>query len=151
MKIQHRIEDEISQIKSEINRLNYRVSLLEKQVAQNKEVGVSEVYRDMHSENPFETINKEIDTVVQPEIRQTFSKNNIEDNIGKNLMSIIASLMIFAGICGFVALVIQNSSNIVKILAMFIFSFIFYGIGLVLLKKELIRQKKQLEEKNIEL
>lgn len=125
-----RIEDEIVQIRQEINRLNHRVSLLERQLNLQANLQASKVHK--YTDNPFDNI----ENVAQPEVKQAFTKNNIENNIGKNLMSIIASLMVFIGICGFIALVIQNSSEIAKVIVMYIFSFAFYIAGRLILNKK---------------
>ena len=57
-------------------------------------------------------------------------KGDLEANIGKNVMGILASLLIFIGIASFVVFVFQDMSEILKFALMHIFSFGLFGLGL---------------------
>ena len=65
--------------------------------------------------NPFENIKP---------------KGDLEANIGKNVMGILASLLIFIGIASFVVFVFQDMSEILKCALMWVFSFGLLGLGL---------------------
>lgn len=58
------------------------------------------------------------------------SNGDLEANIGKNVMGILASLLIFIGIASFVVFVFQDMSEILKFALMHIFSFGLFGFGL---------------------
>lgn len=70
---------------------------------------------------------KEIPT---PSFDSFKSKGDLEANIGKNVMGILASLLIFIGIASFVVFVFQDMSEILKFALMHIFSFGLFGLGL---------------------
>lgn len=59
------------------------------------------------------------------------NKNNIsfENNIGKNIMGILASILIFIGVSSFVLLVYPDLSDIVKFILMYLFSLSVLGLG----------------------
>ena len=67
---------------------------------------------------------KEIPT---PSFDSFKSKGDLEANIGKNVMGILASLLIFIGIASFVVFVFQDMSEILKFALMHIFSFGLFG------------------------
>lgn len=70
---------------------------------------------------------KEIPT---PSFDSFKSKGDLEANIGKNVMGILASLLIFIGIASFVVFVFQDMSEILKCALMWVFSFGLLGLGL---------------------
>lgn len=129
------IEDELALLKREANRLNYRISELERRLEREK-LHNTKVY----TADPF---NVEAEIQVEDHILDEIDRDagkvlghkNLENNIGKNIMSIVASMLVFIGICGFIALVIQNSSDIVRIFTMYICSFAFYIVGMIRLRK----------------
>lgn len=55
---------------------------------------------------------------------------DLETNIGKNVMGVLASLLIFIGIVSFVAFIFTDLSEIAKLILMYLFSFALFGIGL---------------------
>lgn len=56
-------------------------------------------------------------------------QRNIEGNIGKNLMSILASLLIFIGLVSFVVLIYDNLSELTRFIGMYALSFAFTAVG----------------------
>ncbi len=54
---------------------------------------------------------------------------DLETNLGKNVMSILASILIFIGLISFVAFVFTDLSEMLKMGVMFLFSFGLFGVG----------------------
>lgn len=73
---------------------------------------------------------KEKKKIPTPSFDSFKSKGDLEANIGKNVMGILASLLIFIGIASFVVFVFQDMSEILKFALMHIFSFGLFGLGL---------------------
>lgn len=78
--------------------------------------------------------NKVLKTKKLPEREQT-NKSNIEENVGKKLMGVLASLLIFIGLGSFVVLVFGSLSDTIKMCLMYLFSFGLFGIPLWRYKK----------------
>ena len=55
--------------------------------------------------------------------------SDFETNLGKNVMSVLASILIFIGIISFVAFVFTDLSEMLKMGVMFLFSFGLFGVG----------------------
>ena len=66
----------------------------------------------------------------QPTFNSLKSNGDLETNIGKNVMGVLASLLIFIGIASFVVFVFQDMSEILKFTLMHIFSFGLFGLGI---------------------
>ena len=56
--------------------------------------------------------------------------NNVESIYGKNIMSVLASILIFIGLASFVVLIYKDLTETMKLLLMYLFSGLLFGIGL---------------------
>ena len=86
---------------------------------------------------PLESIKNEKFTLLTPKNKEQTKKSfNLETSIGKNLMGILASLLIFIGVASFVALIFNNLTDAMKVILMYLFSFGLFGIGFWRVSKE---------------
>lgn len=63
-------------------------------------------------------------------IKKERKVSDLETNLGKNVMSVLASILIFIGLISFVAFVFTDLSEMLKMGLMFLFSFGLFGVGL---------------------
>jgi len=75
------------------------------------------------------------DTPIEPVIRKTKKKVNIEYFLGSGIMGIIAALLIFIGVASLVTM-LEGIPSILKVLAMYAVSFLFVLYGYILVRKE---------------
>lgn len=136
------LQNELKEIKSEIQKLQTRISVIENQLnIQDQTVFQTETIRQPVEQIPVQTQQQESifqipNQVQQPSQRpiqqqstQPRKKSNFETNIGKNIMSIIASILIFIGLGSFVVLIYDSMPDFIKIALMYLFSFGLSGFG----------------------
>lgn len=87
--------------------------------------------------NPFKVNKQKVQEKipVQPKIQKQPKEKNMESAVGKNLMSIFASILIFVSIIFFSKLLYDNLTDSIKTIVMFLTSFAITGVGLFLMKK----------------
>lgn len=142
MENKQNLQNELKEIKGEIQKLQTRVSVIENQLnIQNQTVFQAETTKQPVEQVPVQTKQQEsifqipnqvqhpIQRPVQQQSTQPRKKSNFETNIGKNIMSIIASILIFIGLGSFVVLIYDNMPDFIKIALMYLFSFGLTGFG----------------------
>lgn len=148
--MEENIRGEIKEIKEEIRGLENRVLLLEQRlVFEESVVNVESVENNVempyyNPEIPSEPFNYEMSGVennvsmlpFNNKVKMKTSNQNLEQRIGKNIMGILASLLIFVGVASFVALVYKDMSDLFKIVLMYLFSFGLFGTGIFLMRRE---------------
>ena len=84
--------------------------------------------------NIIETPNKQAESQVKEQIKP--AKKDLEKTIGKSLMGIVASVLIFISMILFATLLLPYFNDTAKMIAAYLVSFAFLGIGLWKLKKD---------------
>lgn len=74
-----------------------------------------------------ESVNVGNSTLLKPVPKK---QESLETNVGKNVMGILASILIFIGLSSFIVLMLDSMSEIVKMCLMFVFSGGLLGLGL---------------------
>ena len=141
MENKQNLQNELREIKGEIQKLQTRVSVIENQLnLQTQQVlqtettkqPVEEVLVQKGQESSIFQIPNQIQQPIQRSVQQSAQprkKSNFETNIGKNIMSIIASILIFIGLGSFVVLIYDSMPDFIKIVLMYLFSFGLSGFG----------------------
>lgn len=109
---------EIEEIKGEIRNLENKVFLLEQKILYENTVN-SEISNSI-SLPIIENNNGE--EIMPPFKEKVKKKQNFEQKVGKNIMGVLASILIFLGLLSFVALVYKNMTDGLKIFLMYLFS-----------------------------
>lgn len=136
------LQNELREIKNEIRTLQTRVAHIESQLNTRQQTIFQPIQKpaqqqveQTQSQNtsifdiPVQT-QQPVQNFIEPEKTPKEKKNiNMEANIGKNIMSIIASILIFVGLGSFIVLIYDNLPDFVKILFMYLFSFGLTGFG----------------------
>ena len=60
----------------------------------------------------------------------TEKKESLETNVGKHVMGVLASILIFIGLSSFIVLMLDSMSEVVKMCLMYVFSGGLLGLGL---------------------
>lgn len=134
----------INHLQNEIDFMNQELIILrskvnEMQIEETKEdspvIQQEELADGFH--NPFKVNKQKVQEKipVQPKIQKQPKEKNMESAVGKNLMSIFASILIFVSIIFFSKLLYDNLTDNIKTIVMFLTSFSITGLGLFLMKK----------------
>lgn len=109
--------------------------LLIEQLLDNKEVVVP--YRLTKQNKPISTPmdNRPIGQKQEIQPKDRKEKKELESIFGKQVLSFLAAILVFIGLIAFGALIFAKMSNIVKVMAMFIFSIVVTAFGFYLCKK----------------
>ncbi|MBQ8805966.1 MAG: DUF2339 domain-containing protein [Bacteroidaceae bacterium] len=62
-------------------------------------------------------------------------KKNMENIVGKNILGIVATILMFIGVFAFGTLIFASLTDVIKVIGMFILAFAITGFGLFLTKK----------------
>lgn len=73
---------------------------------------------------------------VRAAVPQTVLRKDLEKTIGKSLMGIVASVLIFISLILFATLLLPYMNNTVKLVILYFLSFVFLGVGLSRLRKD---------------
>lgn len=82
-----------------------------------------------YKKNRTTEISKPIKVKEQKEVVQ-LRESNFEENVGKKVMGVLASLLIFIGLVSFIVLVFGSLDDVIKMSLMYLFSFSLFGIPL---------------------
>lgn len=139
-----KLQQELSEVKKEFKQLYNKIVVLEKKIDGYQ---VEEFVQD-------EIVEEIVETVQQPVVEEPKTIENrpfvgtpiesykakqkvekkqkmgLEGNIGKNIMGILASLLIFIGLGSFVVLMLDSMTDEMKMALMYLFSFGLIGVGL---------------------
>lgn len=142
------LQNELKEIKSEIQRLQTRVAHIENQLNIEQQTifqttvqqPVEQQYQPQNTNSIFDIPTQTQQPVQnfipqQKPIKEKKKGIGLEANIGKNIMSIIASILIFIGLGSFVVLIYDSMPDFIKIMLMYLFSFGLTGFGLYKTKK----------------
>ena len=137
------LQNELREIKDEIQKLQTRVSVIENQL----NIQPQSIFQIETVKTPIEQVsiqNKQESSIFQvqnqaqqpiqrptPQQKPVKEKKSlgIEANIGKNIMSIITSILIFIGLGSFVVLIYDSMPDFIKVALMYLFSFGLTGFG----------------------
>lgn len=89
-------------------------------------------FENVKSVRPVKPYNR---TIKQKRVRRE-QRESLENVFGKNIIGIIAAVLIFIGIIAFGALVFKAITDAVKVMLIFIASFAMSGIGIYLVKRD---------------
>ena len=135
------LQNELREIKGEIQKLQSRVSVIENQLnIQPQSIFQTETIKQPVEKVPVQKEQEssifQIPNQVQQPIQRPMSQPRkekkslgFEANIGKNIMSIIASILIFIGLGSFIVLIYDSMPDFIKIMLMYLFSFGLTGFG----------------------
>lgn len=122
------INYKIRYLKNEIATINQELAFIQKNFHKDISVNSRVVPEDIHKDKPqYETRNEE---------RPHSVRKDLESVVGKNLMGVFASVLIFISLVLFAALIYPYLNDTVKMIVMFGVSFLFLIIGLLKIKKD---------------
>ena len=78
----------------------------------------------------FISDNNIVESNATPIIVKPKKQESLETNVGKNVMGVLASILIFIGLASFIVLMLESMSEVVKMALMYLFSGGLLGIGL---------------------
>lgn len=128
------MEYKIRQLKSEIASINQELAIIQ------RNMNIRTVY---HKEEVTETVyehNSEFENEFKPEYKDADNepkhknRKDLESVVGKNLMGIFASILIFISLVFFATIIYPYLNDATKIIAMYAISFMFLAFGLLKLK-----------------
>lgn len=135
------LQRELEEIRGEVSKLNSRLNKLSSQIYQANMEEISQI--PSQNSVPVEdsiSINKVNKTEDKQVLSQgtnftplNYSKKSdidLESKIGKNIMGIVASILIFLGILSFVSLALITMSDTIKLFLTYLFAFSLFSIGL---------------------
>lgn len=129
------MEGKIRHFKQEIEYMESQLCLLKNEMEERK---ASEP-----AENPQKTPKsiqpvqpKEKETEAQPDFDVPYARKDLEKTIGKSLMGIFASVLIFISLILFATLLLPYFNDVAKMTTMYLLSFAFLGAGLLKLKRD---------------
>lgn len=140
------ISTKIKGINQELENLQQQLNILEnnnfnREKEQTKPPVISSIIpKECNGEKIYEFDNNHIISAIIPKEsikKEENKKNNIEEFIGKNMMGIAASILIFISLILFSTLVFPLLGDIVKMLLLFVFSTFLTVFGLLKLKNNL--------------
>lgn len=120
-------------VKSRIDSLQNEINLLQKDL--NVYKGFKGISNNFESANLKEKEPLRKEPLRKEALSNTHKKLNFEQFLGKNLMGVIASILIFISFIFFSVLVLPYLGENAKMILMFITSFVFLFIGMFGLKK----------------
>lgn len=142
------LQNELREIKGEIQKLQTRVSVIENQL----NIKPESIFQTEAVKKPIEQISVQQHPITSlfevpdkqpiqrpiPQQKPVREKKSlgIEANIGKNIMSIIASILIFIGLGSFVVLIYDSMPDFIKVALMYLFSFGLTGFGFYKITKK---------------
>lgn len=129
------LQKELIEIKSEMKQLKQRVIKIENELGIPEECKTENKFKKPELISSISTLQSNIKEKI-PTKKENKNRDNIEGNIGKKLMGIFASILIFIGVTSFIALIYASIPEIVKFSIMWLFTFIFLGFGLYKTQKE---------------
>lgn len=127
----YEIDQQLNMIKNKVNKTKFTKSVENNYSAKPaQQINTAKPIED-HSAKP---INKP--AINREQIEKQITEQNVEKLVGKNLMNILASILIFVSIVSFASIILPALGDAAKIFLMFLVSFIFTGAGLFLQKKD---------------
>lgn len=131
--MEEKIRRELEELRKEAQILNARIDdlscRLDNKVKESNEIeAINYPIKMVLNDN---VVNDKIDTNgFTPLVTEKYKNNrNFENNLGKNIMGILASILIFIGLSSFVLLIYPDLSDIVKFVLMLLFSLSVLGVG----------------------
>ena len=126
---------ELQSIKKEINNLNKRLDVVTNKIIEQEGTDIIQPATITDKISVIKDNVVDLTKDVEKKINNTSFKDkinnkNIEANIGKNIMGILASILIFIGVSSFVGLIFDNLTETLKMILMYVFSFALLGGGL---------------------
>lgn len=127
------IRYEIENLKRDVYNINCRIANLERQLNSNKNISERPVLRTKNQPNIL-TKKEEIRPLDKP-IKDRSENKDIENSLGKNIMVILASILVFIGLSSLIMLLFDNITDIMKLALIYIFTLGFSSYGLYLVNK----------------
>lgn len=131
--MEEKIRRELEELRKEAQILNARIDnlscRLDNKVKESNDIETINYPKKMVLND--NVVNDKIDTNgFTPLVTEKYKNNrNFENNLGKNIMGILASILIFIGLSSFVLLIYPDLSDIVKFVLMLLFSLSVLGVG----------------------
>lgn len=131
--MEDKIRRELEELRKEAQILNARIDdlsyRLDNKVKESNDIeAINYPIKMVLNDN---VVNDKIDTNgFTPLVTEKYKNNrNFENNLGKNIMGILASILIFIGLSSFVLLIYPDLSDVVKFVLMLLFSLSVLGVG----------------------
>lgn len=132
------MEGKIRHFKQEIEYMESQLCLLKNEVEERKASEPVEIQQkaleSRQREQPVQP--KKQETEVQPDFDMPYARKDLEKTIGKSLMGIFASVLIFISLILFATLLLPYFNDTAKMITTYLLSFAFLGVGLFKLKKD---------------
>lgn len=132
------MEGKIRHFKQEIEYMESQLCLLKNEVEERKASEPVEIQQkaleSIQREQPVQP--KKQETEAQPDFDMPYARKDLEKTIGKSLMGIFASVLIFISLILFATLLLPYFNDTAKMITTYLLSFAFLGVGLFKLKKD---------------
>ena len=132
---------QLQNLKKENKKLSEKLEFLKRKI-KGEEININKqgenikedqvAFENVKSVRPVKPYNR---TIKQKRVRRE-QRESLENVFGKNIIGIIAAVLIFIGIIAFGALVFKAITDAVKVMLIFIASFAMSGIGIYLVKRD---------------
>lgn len=132
------MEGKIRHFKQEIEYMESQLCLLKNEMEERKASEPVEIQQKaLESIQREQSVQpKEQETEAQPDFDMPYARKDLEKTIGKSLMGIFASVLIFISLILFATLLLPYFNDTAKMITTYLLSFAFLGVGLFKLKKD---------------
>ena len=132
------MEGKIWHFKQEIEYMESQLCLLKNEMEERKASEPVEIQQKaLESIQREQSVQpKEQETEAQPDFDMPYARKDLEKTIGKSLMGIFASVLIFISLILFATLLLPYFNDTAKMITTYLLSFAFLGVGLFKLKKD---------------